>query len=46
MRKTTNRELESKGQCEIIKKKRYVRPELVKKEKLLGVTGSGPVITS
>ncbi len=42
MRKTTEREFKSKSQCEITEKKHYARPELVKKEKLLEVTGSGP----
>ena len=41
MRKTTDGELKGKSQREITKEK-YVRPELVKKEKILGVTGSTP----
>ena len=42
MRKETNRNVKDRSGREFHGKKLYVRPELVKKEKLIEVAGGGP----
>ena len=41
MRKKIDGKVKDSSRCELGNKKRYVRPELVKKEKLALLTGSG-----
>ncbi len=46
MRKETDRNVKDRSGPESHGKKLYVRPELLKKEKLAQVTGGGPPIPS